>query len=199
MVRTSLHQIAERLAFTSQAMTRLRATHLVLREVSQHFGVNERTVVGWMRKVREQRRAEASDVDREVARDQLRADYNAVVSMALNRTEVVKDKDGGPMLDSSGRPMVRAKPDLGHALQALRELANLDGLPEPVKHEHKVEAKVDAAPDLGGLTSEQLAAGMAFVTSLAPDGDMAKLLGEHFKLAGTRPTLPPEATAPSSE
>lgn len=204
MGRIPAEQIAERLQATAEAMTRLRSTGAVCKAIGQRFGVDQRTVMSWIRKVRQARRSEASELDRDEARDQIRHDLNQVVQLALNKTITVKNDDGTVALKADGTPVVRSSPDLGRAIHALRELTHLDGLAEPMRAEVKIESTADRAPDVSNLKPDQVRAGLEFIAKLG-DGDVARIVGDQFRLSGSRPRAivddedPAPAAAPTPE
>lgn len=198
-MKTTKEDLDERLAYTSLMMTRLRSRHAVIKDVTAKFSVTSRTVDTWIAKVRAARRAEAATTERDVARDAARADINAMIALALNRTEVVYNKDGTVALDGAGKAIVRAKPDLQRAAQLMKQLTDLDALAEPTTHVVTVKANVDveAVPDFGKMSDEQLRAAAKLVEALAPGQDVGAMLGEAFKMSGKRPDPPkkPEPTA----
>jgi hypothetical protein len=191
MARISQEEMAERLADTAELMVRLRSSYQVERHLARKYGVNPRTCRDWMAKVRAARRAEASSVDVDNLRDDMRESLNTVAALALGRNAVVKNDDGTVVMtevtrpDGSieRRPTYRANPDLQRALHALRELMHLDGLPKVVKHELKVDAEVTAMPDLKKLGPSAAKAMGEFLKELA-GGDLSKLAGDWFKFSG---------------
>lgn len=185
MVRQSQESAAERLAYTAQAMVQLRTSTAVQNDVARKFNVNVRTVQAWMRAVRLRWREEQLNTDVDTARDSARADLNAVIALALNKRTVVKTKDGDPLLDpKTNNPVTRGTPDLMAAIRAMKQLHDLDGLPQPMRTEVKIEGDVQLMPDLAQLDGKALVAITKALESIAPGGDIGKLIGEHFKLSG---------------
>lgn len=128
MARTDDDEIARRLDETETLMARRLSTSRVSQLVAAKYGVTERQARKYIRKIRDRWAAESSSQDRSAKRDQLRATAEAIVSAALNKSEVVRDAAGNPVLDSSGSPVMRETPDLKTAIRGADVLARLDGL-----------------------------------------------------------------------
>lgn len=183
MGRATKEVFEEHLAACDEAMVRYPSSYQVCKVLAERFGVNPRTVRTWMKIVRERRRAEIAPIDREVARDQARARFDLVFAMAINKTAVVKNIDGSPVLDpATGKPITKPAADLQRALHAEREIVHLDGLAQPIRSEVKVEAEVAQMPDLSD--AKVRAALENYLKMVAPGGDLSKVAGEQFKLSG---------------
>jgi hypothetical protein len=210
-------ELADRIAYTGELMTRLRSSYRVELEASKHFGVTRRAVRKWMAKVREMRREESSGIDRLMARDDMRAAFNLAGALAIGRTQVVKDKDGNPVMEEVFDPRanqvvkrvaMRPNPDIQRFLHAMRELVHLDGLAEEAPSAPiKVEVEQARIPELSKLppavAAKAAAAMQAYVAALSPDGKLDSVAGEWFRMAGDPPvttltgTPKTETTAPA--
>jgi hypothetical protein len=191
--RSTKEMMAERLAFKADMMIRLRSFHKTVQTVRQKYGVNERTVAIWISKVRAQWRAEASKRDPEEARDDIRETLNAILALALGRSQVVKDAEGNPVMREQilpdGRvikePAVRANPDLQRAIHALRDIMHLDGLARPLTAQIRVDHEVAKLPDLAKAGGAEAARALQmYLAAIAPGADVSELAGEWFKLSG---------------
>lgn len=121
-------------ADVEEYLVRVRSYAKVKRALADKYDVTPKHVTEWIKVVHERWRADAKDEDRETKRDGMRATLNEIVSLAMNRTEIVRDGDGKPVIDpKTNQPMRRARPDLQRALHATHQLRALDGLDMPTK------------------------------------------------------------------
>lgn len=192
-------ELANRLAFTAEMMVRLRSAYRVQLEVSKHFGVTTRAVRGWMKRVRELRRDEDDVTTRIMKRNDMRASFDMAASLAISRTQVVKDKDGNPVMEEVWDPRanqvvrrvaMRPNPDLQKFLHACRELVHLDGLAETAPTQPiKVEVEQAKIPDLAKLppavAAKAAEAMRGYVQALG--GTVDAVAGEWFRMAGEDP------------
>ena len=187
----------ERLAYCAEMMSRLRSTTAVVHACKAKYGVDKRTVIRWVAKVRGQRRAEASMVDVDARRDDIRTSFDAIYAIAMGRTTVVKDADGNPVMETVTRadgstitkPSAKPNPDLQRALHALREIVHLDNLAKPaeLKHVVKLDADVAVMPDLAAMGPAAAEALRAFLQTISPGSDVSAIAGADFKFAGDEP------------
>ncbi len=99
------------------------------------YQVDPSTVSKWMREVLARMR-KAGKVDaeelRENRRNLMRLRLETAHSMAVNKSVIVRDPTGKPIIDpATKKPMRTAAPDLKNGLDALKQLRDLDGLDEP--------------------------------------------------------------------
>lgn len=207
MSRASVEDYAARLAETEQAMIRLRSSFRVEQALCSKYGVSPRNVRRWMHQVRKKWKVEAAgeELDRTNQRQDMHSTLNEILFQALNRTQVVKDANGDPILDPasivrdvagnpvldangrmSGRPMVKANPDLQRALHACIQIRGLHALDEPTKNKVEIDLSKDLKqlPDLGALKPDSVEMLRALIKSVAPDGDLKQLAGDWYKSMG---------------
>lgn len=187
---------AERLEFTRATLARVRSPYQVVAAIMKRYDVSEPTAKKLLKATRDFLARDYRELDREQMRAEMRETLNHVTQLALARTKVVKDKGGVVVRDDReylpsgapnpnfGMPVVRADPDLGHALQACRELIHLDQLQEEVKATIKIEGEVAVIPDLKSLGADAAAALSQFVRALSPNRDPFTLAGAPFVLSG---------------
>lgn len=186
MARTTQEIYAQRLAETEQTMIRLRSSYRVEKHLAEKFGVLPRQVRRWMHQIRVKWKAEATteDQDREALRAEMHQTLNDILAQAMQRTVIVKDADGNPLLDqATKRPIVKSNPDLQRALHACIQLRNLHALDEPAKSHVKVTMSTDlnALPNYDALKPEHVEKLREIVTAIAPNGDLKDLAGEWFR------------------
>jgi hypothetical protein len=117
-------------------LVRLRQEGRVKHALVQKYQVNPHTVGRWIKEVFARYRATVTPEDRENRRHLMRATLDTIASMALNKTVTVRDANGKPVIDqATGKPFKVAAPDLKNALDACKQLRDLDGLDEPIKVE----------------------------------------------------------------
>lgn len=104
------------------------------------YQVDPSTVGKWVREVfarmRKAGKVDAADI-REDRRNLMRLRLETAHSMAVNKSIIVRDANGKPIPDpkDATKPMRVAAPDLKNALDACKQLRDLDGLDEPIKVE----------------------------------------------------------------
>ena len=192
MARVTKEVMAEQLAYTAELMVRLRSSYRVEQSLNGRYGCDERTARRWMQRVREMRRAEASTINVDNARDDMRDSLNAVAALALGRSQVVKNDDGSVVMTRQTKPdgtvveqpTYKPNPDLQRALHALRELIHLDALASPTTQTIKVDADIGVMPDLKKMGPQAAKALEAFVKEISPGGKISELAGEWFKFSG---------------
>lgn len=178
-------------------MVKLRSEYRIHQYIMAKWKVSKRTVERWEKEVRAQWAAAAeAEPDpqkrRERRRNQMRADLDTAMAEAMNRTMIVKDSDGNPMLDpremlptgeknpNYQRPITRPHPDIQRFLHACNQLRHLDGLDEPAKAQLHVTGLGDSLPDLDSLPEVARKHLVAGLHAMAPDGDLRKLAGDLF-------------------
>lgn len=186
-----------RLAEVEQMMLTVRRPTVVQRQLAEKYGVTTRTVRKWIAKVDAKWAEHAAqfacpDDVREARRNKARETYELVISLALARTEVVKNEDGSVAFDDREyltdgsknqnykRPITRAKPDLVRAVTAMLGIRHLDGLDAPKKTELAITGIGDRLPDLDSLPQSVRDHLVAGLEQLAPNGDLRKLAGDLF-------------------
>ena len=181
MARVSKEEYEERLADTEQTMIRLRSAYRVETTLSRKHNVDQRTVRKWMKAVRDRWKANAAEVDKDERREDLAAIVNDVIFQAMNRSFIVKQPDGTVVLDpQTGKPVVKANPDLQKVLNAISHLRAIYGVDAASTVKVKVSPDVTHLPDFNKLPPEAIAPMEALLKSVAPDGDISKLAGEWF-------------------
>lgn len=112
----------------------------VVGTLTTKYQVDPSTVRKWVREVFA-RMKKAGKVDseelRQDRRNLMRLRLDTMHSMAINKSILVRDMNGKPVMDAAGKPMRIAAPDLKNGLDACKQLRDLDGLDEPVKTESK--------------------------------------------------------------
>lgn len=144
MPRVSFKEHEERLRDTERHLVRIGVTTEVQEALSRKYGVNERTVRGWIAEVRRRWAEGAANEEkdagvplREIRRHQIREMLLGVYAQAQNRRVVVKDAQGRPVVDRKGEVVTRVEPSLAASLQALKQLRAVDGVDLPrVQHVH---------------------------------------------------------------
>lgn len=126
-------------------IVRLRADERITATLAKKYDVSPATAKNWVSEVYARHRAKADATGaHEQRRDLMRATLDTVVSMAFNKTTVLRKPDGTPMIDANTQAPIRiGSPDLGIVLQASARLCALDGLDRP--REVKLSGKVDGA------------------------------------------------------
>jgi hypothetical protein len=191
-VKVSRLVYEERLAACEQAMIRLRSAHRVEQEMKAKFGVDDRTARKWMRAIKKKwkEEAEAEGYDRTTMRVEMDRTLNEVLAAAMNRTIIVKDKDGNPMLDQNpnsptyGKPLVKANPDLQRVLHACIQLRALHSLDQPTRAHVTVAPDITASLDIEKLIKDKPDAQehlKKLLESVSPDGTLGALAGEWFR------------------
>ncbi len=181
MARVSKEEYEERLAETEQAMIRLRSAYRVEATLARKYNVDQRTVRKWMKAVRDRWKANASEVDVDERREDVAAMVNDVIFQAMNRSFIVKNPDGTVVLDpATGKPVVKANPDLQKVLHAISHLRAIYGVDATSTIKVKVSPDVTKLPDFTKLPPEALPHMEELLKSIAPDGDLGKLAGEWF-------------------
>lgn len=102
------------------------------------YKVHPATVGKWIKEVYARFKASAvPDEARENRRNLMRLRLETIQSMALNKSVVLRNPDGKPVMDPKdpSKPVRVAAPDLKNALDACKQLRDLDGLDEPIKVE----------------------------------------------------------------
>jgi hypothetical protein len=121
-------------ADTEEYLVRIRSHTKVKRALADKYDVRPDTVKSWIAEVHKRWRAAASTEDRDARRDAMRVTLNELLSMAMNRTELVRDADGKVVIDpTTNQPARRTRPDVQRALHATHQLRALDGLDSPTK------------------------------------------------------------------
>ncbi len=145
MGRITKLEYESRIADTEEHIVRLRSSPRIIRVMAAKYRVDPKSVANWIREVYDRWAAEATEVNREARRNEMRATLNTVVSMALNKSTVLKDINGNPMIDAvTQKPITRALPDIKSVLDATKQLRALDGLDAPVR----VDARLDGDSSL---------------------------------------------------
>lgn len=156
MARVAKEEHEEHLAATEEALVKLRSQWRVIQHLTKRYNVAQRTARRWIQEVQSKWGQEAALFDRKTERSSMRATLNEILAAALGRTIVVKDDDGKVVLDpQTGRPVVKANPDLQRALHAATQLRMLDGLDEAQKI--KVEGQIltdKPLPDMSALPAD---------------------------------------------
>lgn len=121
-------------ADVEEYLVRVRSHTKIKRALAEKYDVKPRQVSTWIAEVHARWRAQAGGEDRDLKRDAMRVVLNELLSLAMNRTEIVRDKDGKVVVDpATGQPARRARPDVQRALHATHQLRALDGLDSPTK------------------------------------------------------------------
>lgn len=191
--RVAPEVMEERLAETARLLVRRRSMFEVERELARKYSVHTRTTRKWIRRVREQWRAEA-DVETAVdARADLIQQLDAVLGIAWNNVEIVCDDNGNAVLDGAeflpdgkrnpgfGKPLVRNAPKVQHVLHAVSQLRALRGADKP---EHKIvtlDGDLNVMPDVGALPDAVAEKLRKELEALTPGGDLRQIAGEWFR------------------
>lgn len=170
MARISAVEMRQRLRDTERHLVRLGTTGAVEEALSKKYGVNERTVRAWIKKVREQWEAEALAEEqelgiplREVRRQHIRQMLLDIHAQAQSRSRVVKDAKGDPVIvedpnTGEKRPLTRNDPNTSASLQVIKQLRFLDALDQPrVKHVHLSGALADSTDEYKDRTPAEQA------------------------------------------
>jgi hypothetical protein len=120
-------------ADVEEYLVRVRSHAKIKRAIATKYDVTPKHVSGWIKVVHDRWRAQAGDENRDTKRDGMRATLNELLSMAMNRTDVVRGPDGKIVYEANGEPKRRARPDIQRALHATHQLRALDGLDAPTK------------------------------------------------------------------
>lgn len=102
------------------------------RAMGSQFRLEPRSVRKYISRVHDRWRAEAEASPRSQRRNHLRQNLEDLYQRSINAREVVRDKDGNPVLDASNRPVTYPRPDVRAAVGVSDKLAKLDGLYEPL-------------------------------------------------------------------
>lgn len=118
------------------------------------YKVHPSTVGKWIKEVfaRHRKAAEGDAVEvRENRRNLMRLRLETIQSMAVNKSVIVRDPNGKPIPDpkDATKPMRVAAPDLKNALDACKQLRDLDGLDEAIKIETTSNGKTTTTLILG--------------------------------------------------
>lgn len=198
--KVSPEELARQLADTEEALVTLRNSWRVELHLAKRHGVTTRTARKWMARVRAKWRADATTVDRDARRDDMRATLTTILASALMRTEMVKDKDGdfvfamervqqadGTLvelrkLDKNGLPvpMTRPSPDRQRALHAAAQLRHLDALDEPFTAKLILDEAAKNMPDVASLDAAGYEKLKDLLLALAPNADLTRLAGDLF-------------------
>lgn len=136
-------------ADVEEHMIRLRHEGRVVAQLAAKYNVTRHTVGRWVKEVFARLRAKEAPDDREDRRNMMRGTLDTIASMALNKTTVLRDASGSPMLDGSNKPIRVPAPDLKNALDACKQLRDLDGLDAPIKISKTVEGTTTTTVVLG--------------------------------------------------
>lgn len=178
-------------------MSKLRSPYRVYDFIGRRWKLEKRQVQRYMQKVRQRWEEQATFAPkpevREYRRNHTRATLDAIIHDSLMRTEIVKNEDGSVVMDEREymqdgltknpnykRPLTRPNPDRRAALYAVRLLASLDGLNEPIKSQLEVTGLGERLPDLDSLNPDAHRLLVAALEAQAPNGDLRKLAGELF-------------------
>jgi hypothetical protein len=195
--RVSKEELELRLAETARLLVRKRSYMDVERELAARFGVDMRTARKWIRTVK-RAWTEAADVESaEDARADLIAQLDAVLTEAWNHKEIVRDKEGNPVLDQNAtltdgrpnpgyqKPLVMSKPKIQNILHAVSQLRALRGADRPIKHSVKLDADINAMPDIEAIPDAVQSELRKELEKLTNNGDLRSLAGEWFRKDGT--------------
>lgn len=115
----------------------------VIQRLIIKYGVSHKQAREWIREVYARyRKAEAENPNfRENRRNLMRSRIEVIHSMAINKQVTLRGADGKPVMDPKdpSRPVRVPAPDLKNALDACKQLRDLDGLDAPIKVETKNE------------------------------------------------------------
>lgn len=184
-----LHE--KHIAETEKILIRRRSYYDAMTQIVQTFSVPERTARRWIETVRKQWKVEGTTelFDRTALRVEMHHSLQMGIALALNRTQLVKEKDGRIVYDPAsverdaqgnivaGRPTIRANPDLQRYFYGLSTLARLHGLDEPARVKIDVDADLNLAPDLSKLKPDQVEKIREALTVLA-GGNLDDLIGD---------------------
>lgn len=138
-------------------MIRLRVDDRVKPTLVKKYNVHPQTVSKWMAEVRARLRASAKDSDHEDKRNLMRATLNTLLSMAINKSVVVRNPDGKPVIDTqTQKPVKVAAPDLKEALNACKQLRDLDALDMPVQVQTTINGETKTTLILGDVERTHL-------------------------------------------
>lgn len=160
MARTSKAEYEIRLIETESLMLRIVAPAKVKAMLSKKFKVTENTVVSWMGVVRkrwaEDVAAQSARMPelRQERRNQMRAMLYDIVSQANSKSVIIRGKDGAPLLDKAGKPVREARPDIRAALEAMKQLRDLDALDQP-KAAHLLVSN-NSPKDGDGMSNDEM-------------------------------------------
>lgn len=151
-------------ADVEEHVIRLRQEGRVKAALVAKYKVDPSTVGKWIRAVYTRFKASAPESElRENRRNMMRATLDTIASMALNKSVTLRDVNGKPVMDTSStppRPIKVAAPDLKNALDACKQLRDLDGLDEPIKVETTTNGKTTTTLVLGEEDRKALEAGL---------------------------------------
>lgn len=134
--RTRL-ELEEVYADVEEHLIRLRQEGRVKAALVKKYKVHPATAGKWIREVfaRYKASSKMSPEVREDRRNLMRATLDTVASMAFNKSVTLRNPDGRPVIDATGKPVKVAAPDLKNVLDACKQLRELDALDEPIKIE----------------------------------------------------------------
>jgi hypothetical protein len=198
------------LAETEEAMLKLRVPYRVHEHIGRKWSIEKRQVQRLVAEVERRWRERSKSLDkiemRELRRDRQRETLDMMIQDALMNQVPVKNEDGSVVLDDREfitdretggqvanpnwkKPFMRPAPDRRSALYALRLLANLDALNEPIKATLDIPQLGDQLPDLDSLPDDAHKKLVQALEAMAPDGDLRKLAGELFSGSARRARL----------
>jgi hypothetical protein len=129
---------------------RLRQIGRIKGALIAKYKVDQSTAAKWVREVYYRFKASAPDNElREDRRNMMRATLDTIASMALNKSVTLRNPDGSPVLDSAGKVIKVAAPDLKNALDACKQLRDLDGLDAPIRVETTTNGQTTTTLVLG--------------------------------------------------
>lgn len=129
-------------------LIRLASEGGVIQRLIAKYGVSHKQVREWISEVyaRYRKAQEDNPQIREDRRNLMRARIETIHSMAVNKQITLRNPDGKPVMDPVRNTPVRVpSPDLKNALDACKQLRELDGLDMPVKVDVKTEGKNELA------------------------------------------------------
>lgn len=141
--RASKENEAQRLRECEELMVRGIATRNLLHRLSERWGVSERTVQGYQRKVRAAWIAESAGLDRTEKRADHRGRLLKLYEKAMTKRAPIKTPEGGHVLDKHGNQVTVEAPDLRTANRVLAEMAKLDNLNEETVKVENADNLVD--------------------------------------------------------
>lgn len=127
------------------------------------YKVHPSTVGKWIREVYARFKASSKpDEIREDRRNLMRLRLETIQSMAVNKSVVLRTPDGKPVMDpkDATKPMRIAAPDLKNALDACKQLRDLDGLDAPIKVESTTNSTTTTTFVLGAEDRKALENGL---------------------------------------
>lgn len=115
-------------------------------QVAKEFGCTTRTVRKDMEALAAEWAEEAEQTDRDLIRVELAASLNYAIALALNKTKVIRDAKGKPVLGPDRKPLREPDSDMKSVMRGFQILGRFYGI-EQISIRNEVEVEVERLVD----------------------------------------------------